>query len=404
MFRPLAFGLVLLAFVALVTGALVRAQGSSFEVSGVTVDVTAKSAEAARTAGWRIAQRKGWALLARRLGVAGAGVSDATLDSLVSGIVVENEQIGPTRYIARLGVRFDRDRAAALLGVSAALTRSPPLLLLPIEWSGGAPVAFERESEWLKAWARFNNGTSSIDYVRPAGGGPDSLLLNHGQLNRRSRGWWRSILAQYGARDVVMPIVHLYRLYPGGPVIGEFQARFGPDNRAITQFSLQVRRTDDVPALLDAGVKRLDEAYQQALATGLLRVDASLNEPEPALPVNETGLDESILGNEEQIVAEAPVSQIAVQVDTPNPAALDAAQAALRALPGMRQLSVQSIALGGISVLRAGYQGDANALRAALEARGWQVVAGGGALRLIRQSRIPPNLIPDLPVDNSTAG
>jgi len=404
MFRPLAFGLSAIALVSLAVTGLVRAQGSSFEVSGVAVDVTAKSAEAAREAGWRIAQRKGWAMLAKRLGAAGVGLPDSTLDSLVSAIVVEKEQIGPTRYIAQLGVRFDRDRAAAILGVSSALSRSPPMLLLPIEWSGGAPVAFERESEWLKAWARFNTGNSAIDYVRPAGGGPDPLLLNQGQLNRRGRGWWRSILAQYGAKDVVMPIVHLYRQYPGGPIIGEFQARFGPDNKPLTSFSLQVRDGDALPALLDAGVKRIDEAYQQALSAGVLRIDPSLIEPAPIAPVTAPTLDDSILGNEQQVVSEVPVSAISVQVDTPNPSALDNAQSALRGVPGVRQVSLVSLALGGVSVLRVGYQGDANGLRAALEARGWQVVAGGGALRLIRQSRIPPNLIPDIPTDNSTAG
>lgn len=404
MLRALASGLSVAALISLGLGALGHAQGSSFEVSGVAVDVTAKSPEAAREAGWRIAQRKGWAMLARRLGAPGAALPDGTLDSIVSGIVVEREEIGPNRYIARLGVRFDRDRAAAILGVSAALSRSPPMLLLPIEWSGGAPVAFERESEWLKAWARFNTGNSAIDYVRPAGGGPDPLLLNHGQLNRRGRGWWRSILAQYGAKDVVMPIVHLYRQYPGGPVIGEFQARFGPDNRPLTRFSLQVRDGDALPALLDAGVKRIDEAYQQALSAGVLRVDPSLVEPAPAAPVIAPTLDESILGNEGQPVSEVPVTPLAVQVDTANPAALDSAQAALRGVPGVRQVSLVSLALGGVSVLRVNYQGDANGLRAALEARGWQVVAGGGALRLIRQSRIPPTILQDAPTDNATAG
>ena len=42
--------------------------GSAYEVSGVTVDVSGKTAEDARLGGWRIAQRKGWAMLAQRLG------------------------------------------------------------------------------------------------------------------------------------------------------------------------------------------------------------------------------------------------------------------------------------------------------------------------------------------------
>ena len=40
----------------------------SFEVNGIDVDVSAPTAEAARLGGWRLAQRKGWEMLAKRLG------------------------------------------------------------------------------------------------------------------------------------------------------------------------------------------------------------------------------------------------------------------------------------------------------------------------------------------------
>ncbi|WP_374139958.1 hypothetical protein [Sphingomonas sp. 32-62-10] len=110
----------------------------SFEVGGVEVDTSGKTANAARLAGWRLAQRKGWQMLSRRMGGGGGNLSDSALDSIVSGIVVENEQIGPNRYVARLGVMFDRNRAASILGVAGSLSRSPPMLVLPVEWSGGA--------------------------------------------------------------------------------------------------------------------------------------------------------------------------------------------------------------------------------------------------------------------------
>lgn len=403
--RPL---LLLIALVALLTlgasiGVHAQRGGSSFEVSGVEVDASAPNAEAARQAGWRMAQRKGWVMLSRRLGAGGGMLPDGTLDSIVSGIVVEREQISPTRYIARLGVRFDRDRAAAILGVSAAITRSPPLLLLPIMWSGGAPLAFERKSAWVDAWARFNTGNSAIDYVRPAATGPDPLLLNHGQINRCGRGWWRSVLAAYGAQDVVIPIVHIYRQWPGGPVVGDFQARFGPDNLLLTRFSLRVRNGEALPALLDAGIKRIDETYQQALSAGTLRVDPGLLARLPAAPVDVPVIDDSILGNDQLPVATAAATYI-VQVDTPSSAAVDAGQASLRGVPGVRGVSLVSLALGGVSVLRVSYEGDLGALRAALEARGWQVISGTGALRITRPARPAPILNPDLSSDNSLSG
>src|SRR5690349_2859235 len=76
----------------------------SFEVTGVEVDVRGNTADAARQGGWRLAQRKGWEMLSRRLTGRSSTLSDSALDAMVTGIVVENEQIGPTRYIAKLGV------------------------------------------------------------------------------------------------------------------------------------------------------------------------------------------------------------------------------------------------------------------------------------------------------------
>lgn len=364
----------------------------SFEVSGIVVDVSAGSAEAARTGGWRLAQRKGWAMLAQRLGSGPSQLPDGTLDALVDGIIVEREEIGPKRYVARLGVLFDRGRSGAILGVATLATRSPPLLVIPVEWSGGVARVFEQRSDWQQAWARFRTGNSTIDYVRPVGTGPDPLLLNAGQTLRRGRGWWRTILDQYGADDVLVPEVTLYRTYPGGPVIGRFDGRYGPDNRTLGAFSLRVNNTDALPALLDAGVQRLDEMYQQALRGGVLRPDPVLTAPPPgtsepeATPTPVPG--DLVLEDLEPLPGEA-IATITIQFDTPGSGAVSSGEAALRAIPGVRSASTTSLALGGTSLMRVTYAGDITLLRAELEARGWRVDEGAGTLRIRRAPAAP---------------
>ncbi|OYY69391.1 heavy-metal-associated domain-containing protein [Sphingomonas sp. 28-63-12] len=374
----------------------------SFEVGGVEVDTAGKTATAARLAGWRLAQRKGWQMLSRRMGGGGGTLSDSALDSIVSGIVVENEQIGPNRYIARLGVMFDRSRAASILGVAGTISRSAPMLVIPVEWSGGAPRVFEQHTDWQEAWAAFRTGNSSIDYVRPSGTGPDSLLLNAGQINRPSRLWWRSVLAQYGASDVLIPIVHLSRLYPGGPIVGSFQARFGPDNRLLTQFSLRVSSDDALPALLNAGIKRIDQAYQSALASGMLRVDPGLNARLPGSEAVETPTDESLAGDATTAADAAGATTLNVQFDTPGASAVESTERALRGIAGVRSATTTSLALGGVSVMRIGYDGDVTALKAALEARGWIVTVGSGAIRIQRPRAPLP--APDVQPENATPG
>ncbi|MEG3122526.1 heavy-metal-associated domain-containing protein [Sphingomonas sp. GB1N7] len=386
---------------------LAAADGSgSYEVGGIDVDVTGKTADAARYAGWRLAQRKGWMMLSQRLGGSGGGLSDGALDGMVSGIVVENEQIGPNRYVARLGVLFSRARAGSILGVAGLGQRSSPMLVVPLQYSGGVGQVFEKHSDWLDAWTRFRTGSSSVDYVRPAGTGPDSLLINLGQIGRPGRMWWRSILDQYGAIDILVPSVRLYRQWPGGPVIGVFEARHGPDNEMIARFTLRVSNGDGLAALLDAGVKRMDEAYQGALRDGRLSTDAGLSYSPPTEEVPPA--DDAALADAAAAAAAAADtaqtatttgSVVSVQFDTPGASAVSAAEAALRAIPGVRTALTSSLALGGVSVMRVGFDGDPAALAAALTARGWQVQGSGTTLR-IRRPLLPPPSVGA--ADNST--
>ncbi|HEU0044736.1 heavy-metal-associated domain-containing protein [Sphingomonas sp.] len=384
-------------------GVVPVASTSSYEVNGVTVDVAAKTPDEARYGGWRSAQRKAWVQLSKRLGGGGGAVGDATLDQLVSGIVVEHEQIGPTRYIARLGVLFNRARTAALLGIVDQAARSAPMLVIPIEHSGGVAQAMERRTEWQAAWARYRTGNSAIDYVRVAGTGPDSLLLNYGQTQRRGRTWWRRLLDQYGASDILVPSVRLTRQWPGGPVIGVFQARHGPDGDLLDSFTLRVNSSDGIPQLLDAGVKRMDELYGRALSAGALSTDPALRPPpQPApVPTDEVGdlIEESDTVEETSTPTLAGQGvAVTIQYDSPTASSVANTESSLRGVAGVRSASTTSLALGGVSLMRVAFDGDPAALRAALEARGFQVIGSGTTLRIRRAPQLLP---PDIPPDSA---
>ncbi|QIG80319.1 heavy-metal-associated domain-containing protein [Stakelama tenebrarum] len=366
----------------------------SFEVGGIEVDVRGDDAESARQAGWRLAQRKGWTKLAQQLaGSSNARLSDSTLDSIVTGIIVERENIGPDRYIARLGVLFDRAKAGALLGVSVQVTRSPPMMLLPLEWSGGAGRMYERNNAWQEAWGRFRSGNSNIDYVRPRGTGPDALLMNAGQTLRRGRGWWREVLDTYGAADVLIAEVDLRREYPGGPVTGVFTASHGPDRAPLGRFALRVNNGSSLDALLDAGVRRIDQIYQDALNSGKLKTDRLLAFRPPEPKTEEEAPEEApeeVRPAPADTPAVAAGTAVSVQVDTPDSTAFLASEGALRGIPGVRSVTTSSTALGGVSVMRVTYDGSIGSLRSQLEGRGWTVQQGPGVLRISKASQSPP--------------
>jgi hypothetical protein len=374
------------------------ASTGDFEVMDIQVNTTGKNAEEARLAGWQEAQRQAWSQLwARTHGGAGAKLADGTLDGIVSAIIVQEEQIGPRRYVAKLGVSFDRARAGQLLGIKGIGKKSAPLLVIPVMVSGGAHIVFERQTPWQYAWAKFRTADSRIDYVRPYGGGSESLLLNAGQMDRRSRNWWRVILDQFGAADVLYPIVRLERQWPGGPIVGKFSARYGPENRYLGSFTLRAEDAKGIPAMMNEGVVKMDQLFQQAFLAGRLRAEAALlleeideedleeleeeaetaaeDQPRDPLdriidnlpndtPQTKTGNDSPPTPTPAQTVT------ISVQVRTPDPESVDRAEAAIRGIPGVRSVVTSSLALGGTSVLRVTYQGDPAALQSALAARG----------------------------------
>jgi len=375
-------------------GIIPVATSADIEVYDLNVDVGGKTSEEARERGWQLAMRLGW----KKLG--GPDMPDSRIQSMVSAVVVQSEQVGPNRYIGKLGVIFDRQRAGALLGTGGERARSAPMLVVPLLHQGGVDTVFETRTEWQRAWAEHQFGTSAIDYVRPRGAGGESLLLTSGQITRRSRAWWRNVLDTFGAADVVMPIAQLQREWPGGPVRGRFIARYGPDNTYLDTFELTAQNEDGVPEMLNKALERFDQIYTAALVSGKLQPDPTLRleqiELSPAVKAlleaarsAEAGLATAIGttgATPNATASEAPQVLFAhvVQFATPDAAAVDAMLGAVRATPGVRAAATSSIALGGTSVMRVTYGGDIAALANALRARGFTVQQGSNALSISR--------------------
>jgi len=364
---------------------------TNFEIMGVDVDVAADTGEHARTEGWRRAQGIGWRMLWARTHnrppAEAPNLSDSVLNSIVSGIVIDNEQIGPNRYIARLGVLFDRARTSQMLGVSGDIQRSAPMLVIPVMTTGSVAYSFEFRNDWQRAWAQFRTAGSAIDYVRPSGAGIDPLVLNYAQTQRRGRGWWRMLLDQYGAADIVVPELDLRRAYPGGPAVGIFTARYGPDNIFIGRFQLAARNSAEIPAMLAEGVRRLDLLYTQAFQQGLLHPDPTLviiQPPLPPMPPEQT--TETTVP--EEMGAQVPTlatTNFSVQVSTPDANAVQQAEVSVSHASGVTSAITTSLALGGTSLMRVTFTGDAAAFQAALQAQGWQVqVVNGTTVRISR--------------------
>lgn len=365
----------------------------TLEITGIQVDVTGKDAQSARYEGWRVAQRQGfkalWAKTNNRPISEAPTLPDSALDEMVSSIVVEREQIGPTRYIADLGILFDRSRSAQVLGVGGDVQRSVPMLLVPVLITAGSDTSVELRNPWQRAWAEFRTSQSPIDYVRVSGQGADPLLVNAAQANRPGRGWWRNIIDLYGAADILVAQVQFQRLYPGGPAFARFAGFHGPDRQIVGSFTISAPAGANSLQVMRAGVERMDRMFAEALADGRLVRDRSLDIPEPPpLPV--------------EVVEEAPAQQTRpwayqVQIVSPDVNIYNFAMAHLRTTGGVQQVVPVSINPGGVSYVNVTYQGDVSGLRTALAGRGWTVEQTGYVLRMSSAGGAPPPLAPPAP-------
>ncbi len=404
--RRFAIPLMLLIAVAGIAGALYAQletgdrgippldSSNTLEIGGIHVDVGGTDAQSARYAGWRMAQRQGFKMLWAKMHNASINdapaLPDGTLDQIVSAINVERERIGPTRYIADLGVQFDRSKAAPFLGVEGVqVERSAPMLLIPVMISGGTATTVELRNAWQRTWAQFRTSQSPIDYVRISGTGADPLLITASQTSRPGRGWWRSLLEMYGASDILVAEVQLQRLYPGGPARARFIARHGPDNEIVGGFTLAAASGDGIPAMLAEGAQRIAQIYAQALAAGRLTRDSSLDQPPP--PVLPTL-------SEAKPVAVNQFNSFQIQVTGKNVIFYNFAMAHLRTLPGVQSATPQQINPVGTSYILVQYKGDISQLAAALTGRGWVVEAAGSVVKIRSDADKPPAIPPPPPV------
>lgn len=377
-------------------GIIPVASTSDIQIDGVEVNTTGKNGEDARLNGWQQAAKLAWAK------AGGPAMSEGQIQSMVSSIVIQKEQIGPHRYIATLGVVFDRARAGQYIGGGGKRTHSAPMVVIPVLFSGGTAQVYEVKGPWQAAWASFRAGTSPVDYVRPTGANGESLLITAGQPGRRSRAWWRNVLDQFGAADVIIPEARLERQWPGGPVRGTFTARYGPDNTWLGSFELSANDEAGVPKMLADAVVRLDRIYADALEQGMLKPDTTLNvrpsidpalaaliaagqaaEQKPKAASADASASASASPTPEPS-EEAKVSTFTVQFSSPDAAAVDAALGAVRSAAGVKGASTTSLAVGGTSLMRVSYAGELSTLAAALRAKGWTVAVGNNALSIRR--------------------
>ncbi|MBZ6378549.1 hypothetical protein B5C34_12320 [Pacificimonas flava] len=382
--------LLVLAAAGILGPATGRAQDEStltseaFTVTGIELDISADSNDAARQAAFREAPRRAWPRLWARLSGgaedAAPSLSDAALSAMVEAIEVEEELIGGGRYLATLGVVFDRRRTGRRLPAGARVLQSEPMLLIPLLADAGALSTFDQESEWYEAWRRASLG-GTIDYIQPSASLGDRIVVPGWQGIRTSRRAWRTVLGRFRAENVLIAEARIQRSYPGGPIAGRFTARYGPDGISLGSFSLRASSAGEYMDMLTTAVQRIDRLYAEALERGLLETEEQLRVSLASISGPDLEIDDG----------RAALGTVTVAVSTPDIEAWQDVEAALSSLPALEQVALTSFAIGGTSRVRLDYNGSEDELRSALARRGLRVTSGTNGLTLSLLSEAAPS-------------
>lgn len=150
-------------------------------VADVPIDVTAKSAAAARDQAIAGVQSKAFARLLRRLVPNAADQarirpSQSEIESFVQDFAVESERTSSVRYIGRYSVRFRASRVRHYLQDAGIQSVSDlqQVLLVPLYKGPSGTVLWGQANAWRNAWDQGGFGDGPVSLILPNGDAFDS--------------------------------------------------------------------------------------------------------------------------------------------------------------------------------------------------------------------------------------
>lgn len=258
----IAAGLGILPFL----GAPARAAEDLFSVTGVAVDETAETAAKAREAAIAAGQRKALDRLLRRLTPrADYGrlpvLDDTEVTALVRGFEIEEEKTSPTRYLAKLTIRFKKNGVRDLLRQSAipfTETVSKPILVLPVYEFAGTRLLWDDPNPWRQAWAEQRPRDTLVPLIVPRGDLGDVAAISEAQALAGDDDRLAAIAGRYGVDDVLVAhAATTIELGTGVPRLRVVLQRYGRDDERTFVESFSGSSRGEIEPLLAEAVRRI---------------------------------------------------------------------------------------------------------------------------------------------------
>jgi len=238
------------------------AQPGQFEVQGITVDVTADSAQAARVQALAQGEQKAFRQLLRRLTLQAyydrlPDLPSSTITGLIVDFAVAEEKTSNVRYIAKLNYHFNGAGVRSLLDnhdIPYAETVSKPVLVLPVYQAAGALSLWDDPNPWRGAWDHLGakGAAGLVPMLLPVGDLEDVRSIGAEQAIEGDMQRLEEMATRYGAGDVVVAhgILRMDAL-AGLPELEAYLTRFGSALQEHTVVkSFQAKPGEDISALL----------------------------------------------------------------------------------------------------------------------------------------------------------
>jgi len=351
--------LALLLAVAGVGVAVAHAQ--EMAVTDVAVDASAADAVAARELAIAEGQAEAMEILLKRLVPADQAQrvrrpSAATAAEAVRSVEIADEQIGTTRYRARLTVTFAADAVEAELarqGLSGTVA-SGRVLVLPVLRRGNDVDLWGADNAWRDAWLSEAERPGAPELVVPLGDLQDVAAITAEAAVALDPAGLRRLASRYDAAEVVVAIAEMV----GDPSLG-------------------------VPVLVRAVGGSGSLADRRVTGPGA-------GSPEVALAAAAAATRRALLAP----VASGPTERLEVTVPLADLGSWVQIRRRLAAIGEIREVALREYSRREAKV-RLGYAGDLGAVQGRLAENGLGLVQENGGWRLLRSG--PVGTAPTVP-------
>ncbi len=135
-------------------------------------------------------------------------LDDHVVEGFIDSIQVNNENIGPKSYKAKISFEFQGKRIVDFLRKQSILFNAIPsknvTMLLPLLSEGAKTYLFEKESGWLSAWKKHSFNKAILQFVLPNGDLKDLQAITAEDVIIADRDKIAALAKRYDATSVLV--------------------------------------------------------------------------------------------------------------------------------------------------------------------------------------------------------